>query len=129
MDEPIFLEINETDFSSNVIQRSYNIQKAEEYATWVDGNWITHREISRTRVSGSFNMTFLSENAYESFLSAVEAVKTSGGYCPIKLWVNTSKQLETINAFLTITTKTVWTTEAFGSEPAVSGVTVKVSQR
>ena len=127
--DPIFLEINSTDFSSYVVRRSYNVQKAEEFATWVDGNWVTRHENVRTRVSGSFKMTFLSESEYETFLNAIDTVKTSGGYCPIKLWVNTSKQLETINAFITLSTKNVWTSDVFGNEPAVSGVTVKVTQR
>ena len=125
----ILFKINNVDFTARVNQRSYSVQKQPVYTTWTDGDWINHREIARTQISGSFNMTFVTEQQYEDFLAAIAAVQTTGGYCPVQLWDNTSKALATIDAFIDISTKHVWTTEAFGSLPVVAGVTVKVTQR
>lgn len=125
----VLLKINNVDFTDRVLQKSYDVQKQDEYESWTDGNWITHREITRTRVSGSMNLTFLSEAQYTAFNAAIAAVKTTGGYCPVQLWINNTKELETINAFLTISTKHRWTMPAFGGTPEVAAVTLKVTQR
>ena len=125
----VLLKINNVDFTDRVNQRSYNVQKQDEYETWTDGNWITHHETVRTRVSGSIDLTFLTEAQYTAFNAAIAAVKTAGGYCPVQLWINNTKELATINAFLTIQTKHRWTMPAFGGTPEVAAATVKVIQR
>ena len=126
----VLLKINNTDFTDRLVQRSYSVQKVDEYARWIDGNWKQRRDIARTRVSGSFNLTFLSQDQFSAFLAAVAAVKTNGGYCEdIQLWVNNTKSLETLDAFLDFSAKTVWTGDGFGTSPEVTGITVKVTER
>lgn len=121
--------VNSVDFSGYIIQKSYSVQKQDVYQTWTDGNWKTHRVIARQRVSGSFKMTFLTEAAYNDFKSAVAAVKTANGYCPLQVWCNNTKTLETVNAFLDFTTTNRWTTAAFGGDPVVAAVSVAIEER
>ena len=126
----ILLKINDVDFTARVNQRTYSVQRVDEYARWVDGNWKQRRDIARTRAAGKFNMTFLTDAQYQAFLAAIAAVKQNGGYCTgVQVWVDNTKQLETIDAFLDFSAKTLWTTEAFGGNPVVSGVTVTVTER
>ena len=125
----VLLQINSVDFTDNVIQKSYRVQQQDEYEEWTDGNWITHREIVRTRINGTIALTFTSETDYAGLTGAIAAVKTSGGYCPITLWVNNTKSLETINAFLIVETEHRWTTPAFGMTPEIAAVTLKIKQR
>lgn len=121
--------VNSKDYSSKVNQRSYNCQRRDVYSEWTDGNWITHRVISRSRIDGSFTMTFLSETDYAGFLSDIAAVKTAGGYCPVTVWVNSDKATASINAFIEIVTIHRWTTAAYGGDPAVAAVTIRVIER
>ena len=126
------LTINNIDFTGKINQRKYNVQKQPVYSTWVDGNGITHRVITRTRVSGSFTMTFSSAADYDAFTGAVAAVKTNGGYCPITIYANNTKETLNINAFVDFETALRWTLQYdqnTGSTPALAGVTVKIEER
>lgn len=125
---PKILGINNVDFSSYVNQRSWKVQKSNEYASWVDGNRISRRTIVRTRISGAFTLTFLSATALSSFTTAVAAATATDGYTTVKVYVNNENQLEEINAFLTTSTKTVWTQDA-NQNPAVFQVSVNLEQR
>ena len=122
------LKVNSVDFTSYVVQKSYSVQKQDEYAKWTDGNWIEHREVTRQRISGSFSMTFTTETEFDTFKSALNAVKTNG-YYPIQVYVNTTKTLESINAFLEFSVIHKWTTAAFGQTPEIAAVDIKVTQR
>ena len=126
----VILKINNVDFTPNVVQKSYKVQKNDEYSRWVDGNWHQRRDIARTRISGQFNLTFLGHSNYQAFLTAVNAVKANGGYCEnVQIWVSSSHELVTTDAFLDLSTKTVWTTEEYGTSPELLSVTVKVTER
>lgn len=126
--DAVILQINSVDFSSYVVQRTYKVQNVKEYAAWVDGNRITHRILTRQKVAGSFDVSFKSETDYTSFLSAIASATTADDYTAITLYVQNDKQLMTINAFLTITTRTVWT-QIGTREPSLFQATVKVEQR
>jgi hypothetical protein len=126
------LTINNVDFTSKINQRKYNVQKQPVYTTWTDGNHVTHRSITRTRVSGSFTMSFLSAAEFDAFNAAVNAVKTVGGYLPLTVYVNNTKESLTINAFLDYDAMLVWTQVydiQTGSTPALASVSVKLSER
>ena len=126
------LTINNVDFTSKINQRKYNVQKQPVYTTWTDGNHVTHRSITRTRVSGSFTMSFLSAAEFDAFNAAVNAVKTVGGYLPVTVYVNNTNESLAINAFLDYDAMLVWTQvydAQTGSTPALASVTVKLSER
>ena len=122
------LKVNNVDFTSYVVQKSYAVQKNDEFSKWTDGNWNVHREVTRQRITGSFTMTFTTEAEFDAFKSALDTVKTNG-YYPIQLYVNTTKTLESINAFVDYTIQHVWTNAAYGQKPEVAAVSVSVTQR
>lgn len=125
----VLLKINNVDFTDNVIhQKGYSVLSQDIYTRWTDGNHIEHREVSRQRVSGSFNMVFRSEAEFNTFIEAIAAVKTSG-YCPIQVWVNTTKTLTSIQAFVDIKPVHRWTEPAFGQTPELATVSVKIQER
>lgn len=123
------LIVNSHDYSGKVNQQSYSCQRKDVYTEWTDGNKIVHRVVARSRIEGSFTMTFLSQTDYAAFKADLNAVKTSGGYFPITVWVNTDKATASINAFVELSTIHRWTTEAFGGNPEVAAVTVKIVER
>lgn len=121
--------INSVDYTSAVDQRTYSVQQEDVYTAWQDGNWKEHRVIARTKIAGSFNMTFLSKTAYDAFLADFAAARNAAGYYTTTLWVNSIAAAATVNAFLEIKTISRWTMEAFGGTPEVFSVSVKVTER
>lgn len=124
---PKILAINNVDFSSYVNQKSYKVQQAREYTTWVDGNRITRRTITRTKIAGSFTMTFRTPTAYSAFRTAVAAATTDDDYTAVTLHVDNLDSVQTINAFLTLSTKTARNQQT--NDSAVFEVTVTIEQR
>lgn len=116
--------VNSVDFTSYIVSPSYKVNKQDTFETWVDGNGISHRAIYRTKISGTFEIKFVSPTKYSNFLTALSAVKTNG-YYPVTLYVNNTLASETINAFVTIEPAM---TAQYSSGPEVEKFTVKVEQ-
>ena len=124
------LKINNIDFSEQVVQRSYSVQRTDEYDGWFDGNWIERRNVARQRVTGSFTITFSTKQQYDDFLAAIAAVKTTGGYCSgVVMWIDNANSLGLLDVFLDFPTRHVWTTKNFGETPELASVAVKVRER
>lgn len=81
----------------------HNVNNEDVFEEWVDGNWITHRTVTRTRVSGTVVLSFAKETDYAAFIALLSAERTTDGYYPITVWCAGSAV--TINAFLDITTE------------------------
>lgn len=122
------LRINSVDFSSSVNQRSWQVQNQKEYASWIDGNRITRRTLTRQKVTGTFTLTFKTGAALDAFKAAVAAATTEDDYTEVTVYVANDHQTKTINAFLTIQVKTVWTQDS-DRTPAVFLATVKLEER
>lgn len=122
------LSINSTDFSAFVDQKTYLMQKTPVFEEWEDGNWKTHRVVARTRIVGSFLLTFTTETDFDSFMSAVNSVITSDGYVPVTVFVNTTKAAENINAFIDMEVMHRWTMPGFGQTPEIGVITVELTE-
>ena len=97
----MLFEVLETDFTPYIVSGSYKMNQQDSYEEWTDGNGIKHRNVYRTKISGSFEMKFINRAAYGSFLAALDAVKTDG-YYTVTVFVNNTLFPQTIEAFITI---------------------------
>lgn len=121
----MLFQILSTDFTPYIISKTYTMNKQDSYEKWVDGNGITHRAIYRTKISGTFEMKFINRTAYNTFLTALEAVKTDG-YHSVTVYVNNKLHMETIDAFVTIEPSM---TAQYKTVPEFEQFTVRVEQR
>lgn len=126
----MLFSLNGIDYTKFVMEKQYNIKQEDVYGNtaWVDANYVKHRSVVRTEVSGSFVLQFDKEDEYDEFLGHVESSKTAG-HNPITIYVNNTNKLKSIEAYLTIDSNVLKTTEAFGREFAFASVTVMVEER
>ncbi len=89
----LVFEINGVDMSSNVIAENYKVNQADVYDSYIDANGHEHRNIYRTKVSGTFDMRFRSLNSYMNFLKHLSNSKTVNGYFPCKIAVNNTGEI------------------------------------
>lgn len=89
-------KINTTDISDRIESGSYNVNENDVYNTWTDANGIVHRDILRTRVSGTFNVLFRTKDEYENFVELIKNNKVTAGYVP-NCSVVTNNTNKTIN--------------------------------
>lgn len=119
-------KINATDLTAYEDTSKHNVNKADVFDNWTDGNWIDHRTISRTRITGTVVLNFPRTANYTSFLTLMSTERNSDGYYPITVYCSNTGTTETINAFLDFVGDTKWDVTA----PIVhQSVTIQITQR
>lgn len=118
--------INNTDLTKWERTENHNVNREDVYEEWTDGNWISHRVIARTRVSGSVILSFSREADYASFMSLMSTARDANGYYPITVWCSNTNTTENINAFLDIDGETKWDVTAPIKH---NTITVTITQR
>ena len=80
------VKINNIDFTKNVNETSYVVNSNQEYIEWTDANFRIHRKPCRNRIEGKFDLCFVTEVEYDSFIDNVEAA-SDGRLLRITLYV------------------------------------------
>lgn len=101
-------KISTTDLTKWEDTEQHRVNRDDVFTTWTDGNWVEHREIVRTRVSGSVVLGFKREADFTAFMTLLTTARDVNGYYPITVWCSNTNTSETINAFLDLDGETVW---------------------
>lgn len=101
-------KISTTDLTGWEKTPQHKVNREDVYTTWTDGNWTEHREIVRTKISGSVELGFKREADFTAFMSLLSTARDANGYYPITVWCSNTNTSETINAFLDVEGDTVW---------------------
>ena len=101
-------KISTTDLTAYEWTEQHKVNRDDVFTTWVDGNWNTHREIVRSRVSGTVVLGFKRETDFSAFITLLSTAQNANGYYPITVWCSNTNTSETVNAFLDIDGDTVW---------------------
>ena len=94
------LSIGGTDLTDYIDIQTYDVNNTEEYTEWIDANRIKHRDVLRTRLSGSFKLGFRSTAQVATFLSVLSTNIQSGSYYHASVFSNDDNQLHTADIFL-----------------------------
>ena len=123
---PILFKIDSTDLTAWEDKEQHSVNQEEVYASWTDGNYIDHREVVRTRISGSVVLKFKKESDFNTFKALLTSARSVNGYYPVTVWVSNLQTSETINAFLSVTGETKWDVTC---PRAWRGVSISIVQR
>lgn len=104
----MFFKIGSTDLSQYADIQNYNINEADVFQSWTDGNWIDHRDMVRTRITGTVLLGFKTAASWSAFQTLLASQRNAAGYYPVTLYVNNTGTTETIDAFLDMTNATKW---------------------
>ena len=111
MSSTIFFKLGSSssgDLSAFADIQNYDVNKADVYQDWTDGNWIEHREIVRTRISGTVTLGFQTATDWNAFIALLNSTRTADGYFPVTVWVNNTGTSESIDAFLDLVGSGKW---------------------
>lgn len=97
--------LNNTNYSNNIINESFDVQKNNIYNEWVDGNYTTHKALLRTKITGSFNMRFRKLEEYQAFARMLEETRTTQGYNLCFIHANNTDSFQQANLFINIAPK------------------------
>lgn len=104
----MFFKIGSTDLSQYADIQNYNINEVDVFQSWTDGNWIDHRDVVRTRITGTVLLGFKTAASWSAFQALLASQRNAAGYYPVTLYVNNTGTTETIDAFLDMTNATKW---------------------
>lgn len=91
--------INGTDITEYIQESTYKMDKEDVFEEWEDANWKKHHENPRKRVSGSFDMVFVTDQAFNDFLILRDANTDASGKLTITVHVSNTNTDEEIEAF------------------------------
>ena len=97
----MYVSIGNTDITSYVQETTYTMNQFDEYEEWKDGNRTKHRETMRTYVEGSFDLVFVTETAFNNFLTLLNN-NTTDGVLTITVYVQNINQNKTCQMFKTL---------------------------
>lgn len=71
--------VNETDFTQFIEVPSYRVNEEDISDDWEDGNRVTHKNIVRTKIKGSFTLKFTNIEDFDNFFAVINANKVATG--------------------------------------------------
>ena len=95
-------KIDTTDLTPWEKTSEHDANKTEVWEEWTDGNLVTHRVVSRTRVTGKVILNFSRLTDYTAFLTLLFTKRNVNGYYPVSIYCSNTDTLETVNAFLDV---------------------------
>lgn len=119
-------KISTTDLTKWEDTTEHAVNREDVYEEWVDGNWVSHRVIARTRVTGTIVLNFAREADFASFMTLMTSARNPSGYYPITVWCSNTNSTENLNAFLDIEGDTKWDVTAPIKHHSI---TVTITQR
>lgn len=123
----MFLEIGGYNFSPYVNKRKYDIEQEEETVSWKDANSIIHTTVLRTRVKGSIELNFVTEEYYSEFMKIFNSA-CEDGYWDITLYVNNTHEEKTITARIEKSVKPVFGNHLVYNRPVVNSVKLEIEE-
>lgn len=101
-------KISTTDLTKWEDTEQHKVNRDDVFTTWTDGNWVEHREIVRTRISGTVVLGFKRETEFTAFMTLLTTARDVNGYYPVTVWCSNTNTSETIDAFLDLEGDTYW---------------------
>lgn len=69
----MLLEINSNDYTNNVQESTYNVNTEDVCNEWEDGFYRKHKDKYRERITGSFDIVFVTDAQYNAFINDIKA--------------------------------------------------------
>ena len=120
--------VNNKDFTHHITVPSYKVNKNQTYEEWTDSNYVTHREITRTKVSGNFKLLYDEIVELDEFFDTIEALKAASddGSIEATVYLNNLHTTETVHVFVSYSPSNE---KPFFQRQKVSGFEVTIEER
>lgn len=123
-------QIGNVDYTSLIKSPDYDVNIENITETWVDGNYVNHTSIIRTRITGTVRMV-LNKTQYQQLLTDLETAKTAPGIYTLGVHINnstTATELTTISAYTILENEVVYGTPGYGHKPYGMDVTLTLEE-
>ena len=123
-------KIGSVDYTSLIKTQDYDVNIENVTETWVDGNYVNHTSIIRTRITGTVHLV-LTKAQYQQLLTDLETAKTAPGIYTLGVHVNnstTATELTTISAYTVVENSVVYGTPGYAYNPYAMDVTITLEE-
>lgn len=98
------LYIEGHDFSNCIVADTYQVNEVDVYTDFLDGDYRTHRYVTRSRVSGTLTLHPRTSDDADAFKTIVNAKVGKNPYYEITLDVNNTGKTRMITAMISYVT-------------------------
>lgn len=98
----VLFKIGSTDITDFMDTQNYSVNQCDVYTEWEDGNGTRHRDVYRTRISGTFSLGFKTAAQYQAFQTLLSTNRQTGGYYPVTAYVNNTGVTDDYSVYLTM---------------------------
>lgn len=85
-------QIGDTDITMYIQESTYNVNNDDVQEQWTDANLIDHMPSIRTRVTGEFELVFVTDEALDDFITLLQN-NTTDGYVTMTIMVNNENRV------------------------------------
>ena len=104
----IFLKIGDINLSEFLDKQNYEMNSADVYEVWTDGNGIDHRVITRQRISGTVKIGYNCNYDFSAFVGLLNSQRSADGYYTVTAYVNNTNTTQTFYAYIDTITSAKW---------------------
>lgn len=83
----MLVKIANTDITKYILSSTYDVNEENVIKEWTDANYVTHRNVIRQKVLGSFDLKFNKEEEYSAFCALIRERCTAEYLLPVTLYV------------------------------------------
>jgi len=95
----MLVKIGITDITKHILSESYDVNAEDIFKEWTDANKVTHRNIIRQKISGSFELKFNTQEEYSAFCELIRKSRTAQYLLPMTLYVINEDKEKEVNVF------------------------------
>lgn len=97
----ILFKVGTTDYTGNVVQNTWDVNKLPVYKEYKDANEEKHKRFLRNKISGSFKMVFKDLTDFAAFQTTLDNARSATNFTVFcTVYDNKHSTTETINAFI-----------------------------
>ena len=124
------LVIDGINYDEHINTQTYSVMQADEYGgtEYVDGWWVKHRSVARTRITGKVELSFNNATDYNAFVANMQSLNARGCH-DVEIYVNNLNDIAYTDAYIAWETKTAISTAEFGRAPVFWYATLTIEER
>jgi len=104
----VLLKIGNTDVTAWLDRQNCQFNETDVFESWIDGNGLNHRNVSRTQITGKAVAGFSKTADFSAFRTLIEGERQTDGFFNVTAYINNTGETKVFQAFIDIVATAKW---------------------
>lgn len=96
----VFFKVGTYNVTPYIDIQNFDVNQADVYTSWTDGNGVEHRDITRTCIEGKIKVGFKNATDLAYFKTKLAENRQTGGWYPLTAYIQNTTETVEFNGFL-----------------------------